>query len=383
MSKKRTVKRRGRIIPFVVALLIFLIALLLYTFLTSNPKDLKLGVLSLDEGVATSQGGSNLGEQMAERLTSGDIFNSAGGGTDTHLNSYSLEFKTYETQEELNRALESDEVTGAIVIPEDYTRQKINETTSGITSGITDTANAAVEVVVQNTSDPAVQQQIGGSITRLLNSTGIDSYSAFDAGSSMIDDARDPDPRIHVWLLLPPIFAALLLAHFYPIRRGPTFQKRLVRLGVTALMSALASIAISIADYVMLTYVYLYSNDVMASLAELWIMNFLVMLFFGGLAQVRIWLGALVAALLILLGAIISWLGFIDVPFLVLPWIVETFTDISLGETASDLPGITLWNSGLRALWAYALAGIILGIVAAALPHRHTNNPRENRASRA
>ncbi|WP_165060279.1 ABC transporter permease [Adlercreutzia sp. ZJ154] len=367
MAKRYHKKQHGHIILFALALLLFLLALLFYTFLTSDPRDTKLGIVSLDEGVQTSQGQSNLGSQMVEKLTSGELFTATPGSSETHLNSYSIEFKTYKTQDELNTALENEEVTGAIVIPEDYTKRKINETTQNITNSTEDVKNAVVDVVVEKTTDPVLQQQVGSSITRLLNTAGLSASSEYP-GSSISGEIgeRDVDPLCHVWLLLPPIVASLLLSVAYPIRRGATFAVRVRRLVVAALASALLSILVAIGDYLILVNAYHYTNVLLPSIGELWVMSFLVMLFFGGLAQIRLWLAALAAGLLLLIGAIAGWVSLEAFPEPILPWIVETFTDASLNDIVSNVPGITIWNSGVHALWSYALVGVILAIATAA-----------------
>lgn len=371
MAKGHYRKRRGHILLFVLALLLFLLALLFYTFLTSDPRDTKLGIVSLDEGVQTSQGQSNLGSQMVEKLTSGELFTAAPGSSETHLNSYSIELKTYKTQDELNTALENEEVTGAIVIPEDYTKRKINETTQSITDSTEDAKNAVVDVVVEKTTDPVLQQQVGSSITHLLSAAGLSASSEYPGSSVSGEETgeRAIDPLCHVWLLLPPIAASMLLAGAYPIRRGATFATRVKRLVAVVLASALASILTAIGDYLILVNAYHYANELLPSIGELWIMSFLVMLFFGGLAHIRLWLAALAAGLLLLAGAIAGWASLEAFPEPVLPWIVETFTDTSLNDVVSSVPGIAIWNSGVHALWGYALVGVILAIATAALSH--------------
>lgn len=409
-------KRLGRVVLFLVAVLLLGLALLFYTVLTADPRDVKLGVLSLDEGVQTAQGDSNLGTQMVEKLVSGDVFTAVPGSDDTRINSYSIEFKTYKTQDELNRALEDDEVTGAIVIPEDYTKNKIHETTRDLTDSVgnvTDTVigtvgdaagsvvgdvvgsitggtgqgggtgsgaaagtgttatstsgNALVDVIVQNSTNPVVQQLTGSSITHLLDTAGLETQSLYPGQGVEGPDADQPVGSLgHLWLLLPPILASIVVAAVYPIRKGGTFAERMKRFVAMLVTSAILSALATAVDYAVLVNGFHYSGAFLPSVAELWVMAFLTMVFFGGVAHIRPWLAAVAAGTLLLIGAVTQWVSPESLPQFALPWISATFTNGSLADAASGVPGLVLWNAGVQALAAYAVVGVILAVAAAA-----------------
>lgn len=376
MARAHHRRRRGGIALFVLGALLLAAALLFYTLLTASPKDVKLGVVSLDEGAQTTEGSSNLGSLMIDKLASGELF--AASSQDAHFNSYSIELKTYQTQDDLNRALESDEVTGAIVIPEDYTKQKLDETTRHLTDGIDDTKDALVgaatqgaanagaslvDVIVQTTADPVIQQRVGSSITQLLDTAGLATDSAYPGQSAASDADTSPiDSLCHLWLLLPPIALSIVLAAIYPVRRGETRTDRLKRLVGMLVASAILSAALAVASYFLLANRYHYIGAFAPSVMQLWIMSFLAMAFFGGLAQVRCWLAALAAGALLLAGAIMQWAAPDTVASFALPWVAETFTNVSLHDAASNIPGLSVWETGAQALAWYAGAGALIAL---------------------
>lgn len=389
MSRAHHRRRLRGVIPFVVAALLLLLVLLSYTVLTASPKDMKLGIVSLDEGVQTSQGDSNLGAQMVEKLASGEIFTTS--SDDLHLNSYSIELKTYKTQDDLNNALQNDEVTGAIVIPEDYTKHKLDETTryltdsandatdtvaDAVTGGVAEASQAVVDVIVRNATDPVTQQHVGSSITRLLNTAGLATDSEYPGSrTSGTLGTQSIDPLCHLWLLLPPAIVSILLAAIYPIRKGSTFAERAKRLAALLASWAILSAVVAIADLAALSNAYRYAAELLPSIIQLWTMSFLAMAFFGGLAQIRCWLAALVAGALLLAGALANWAAPEGLPLFALPWVAETFTNVSLGDVAAGIPGLAIWDSGIQALVGYAVVGIVLAVAVTAFARpRHTDD---------
>ncbi len=367
-------KHKHHVFPIVILALLLALIVALYTFLTAAPKNLQFGVLSLDEGYvpAGQTQESNFGDQMLKSLTSGDIIDTMGGSKDLNVNNYTIEFKTYETEEQLNEAIQSEEVAGAIVVPEDYTKNKITETTENITKGVTDTTSQAVNVIVEKTTDPSVTEQLGSTMTNLLSAAGIDATTTFaQAEADGANDPAynlDPDPFQHIWLLLPPIVASTLLGWGFSAKKGATLGYRLRRYGIGILLSLLISALLTIADYSILSLGYGYEANTPASCAHLWLMNFLVMLFFGGLAQLSPWLSAIAGGVLLAFGGLANLLPIESYPEFLRPWIIPTFTDASLNSVSeSFFPGAKLWTLGEQALLAYAIIGVIVGLAVAAL----------------
>ncbi len=398
-------RNKHRVVLVAVLVLLFFLSLLFYTILTTQPKNLQLGVVSLDQGyISDKEGPSNLGQEMVDKLASGEFVEAASGARGLDLNSYTVEFKTYDTKEALDSALNNDEVAGAIVIPEDYTKTTIEEATSTVKDTVTttvtettssiantvantinnassslgSTTSSSVDVLVQNTADPMVANQIGSAVSDLLDSVGVDSTAMLASPATSSADtpdgkgnlARDIDPLQHIWLLLPPVLAAIVLARFLPIRRGDDFGERIKRLSVSVLISGVVALAVAAAEYALLAYACSFEGSVIGSVAHLWLMSFLVMLFFDGLAQLSPWAAGIVAGILVLFGAIAPLLPVDSFPAAIIPWLSSTFTDASLESANIAVVGPGSWNAGEQALLMYALAGVLVGIGIAAFGPR-------------
>lgn len=373
MAKAKRTKRHHFVLASLIAILAAL-ALVVYVLLTIQPKNLSFGVLSLDEGYTpgSAAGGTNtnLGDEMLRTLSSGDLIKTIDGNQELDLNSYTIEFKTYETQEELDNALKSDEVAGAVVVPEDYTKDKIN--------GVADTANGVVDVIVQKTTDPEVSQKLGDALANALNTFGVETSTSTPQADNPEDLGYQlaPDPFLHMWLILPAVLSSIALGWAYKVKNGASFPIRVKRCFALALLSAAISVLLSIGDYAMLAFGYGYEGEVMPSLANLWLMNFLAMLFFDGLAQFTPWAAAIGAALLLLISAALTLIPLENYPVTLRPWMLTTFTDSSLGFVAKGYyPSVQLWKVGEQALLGYALVGIVASLAIATFGRQ--SDPRD------
>lgn len=103
MNKKLLMPILGAAGALVVALL------LMFPILSMEVKDIPIGVVSLDAGMATPAGEVNAGEKMVEGLTGGE------GGV--------VNFVKVESEEELHEGLDAGEYYTAIVVPEDFTKK--------------------------------------------------------------------------------------------------------------------------------------------------------------------------------------------------------------------------------------------------------------------
>lgn len=102
-------------IPLIFAIVILCImGIMFYPMMNMQVKGIPFAVLSLDEGVETSQGQVNMGDALAENMTSSAAA-AEGEGEDP-----AIVWTVLESQEKLDAALAENEFYGAIVIPSDF-----------------------------------------------------------------------------------------------------------------------------------------------------------------------------------------------------------------------------------------------------------------------
>ena len=102
-------------------------------------------------------------------------------------------------------------------------------------------------------------------------------------------------------------------------------------------------------------------------------MNFLTMLFIGGLAQLSPWLAAITGGCLIAVGGFTNLISAESCPAFLRPWLIPTFTDASLTSVSESIfPGVKLWTLGEQALLGYAIIGVVVGLAVAALSRGKT-----------
>ena len=102
-------------LPFVVFLVVAsVMSMVVYPMVTAEPRNLPLGILSLDEGVETPQGTVNAGEVIVAQVTETEASNADGV--------QAVAWSTYETRKALDEAIANEELYAAIVVSKNNTR---------------------------------------------------------------------------------------------------------------------------------------------------------------------------------------------------------------------------------------------------------------------
>lgn len=356
-----------------VLFLLVLLSLLFYTVENTKPKELSLGVVSLDEGDTVYDSGNNLGDAMLSKLTSGEFATAAlGDGGQQSTGSYTVEFKRYETEEELKNAVDKDEVYGAVVIPNDYTNS-MNPGT--IRTTVEEAVQNGANVVLDAAQNPAITQAAESAVSTVLSAAGLDAM--IEPSALNIDErASIPDPLFHMLLLIPPLAAGIGLAALYKIRRGLSFGDRTRRFGFSLLLNAGISLLLAILLYLILVVAVRFSEAPVPSILYMWAVDFMLMTFMDGLANVNVGMALIVAAVFLMLGGVLGLVPFEAFPpimqNLAFPWLTTTFTDWNLATAVAD--GIGPWVQGLSDIWVYALVGAIAALMAASFSNGNSRD---------
>lgn len=105
-------------LPFVVFLVVACaMSMVVYPMVTAEPKNLPLGILSLDEGAETPQGPMNAGEAIVAQVMSTKASDES--------EAQAVAWTTYETQEALDEAIANEELYAAVVIPADFSASQV------------------------------------------------------------------------------------------------------------------------------------------------------------------------------------------------------------------------------------------------------------------
>lgn len=106
-------------VPFVILLVMAcFFSLMFYPMVHMELKDLPFAMVSLDEGVETSEGDVNIGSLVADNITQ---------ATGEEGQEMPLAWKSYDSQEALDQALANNELYGAIVVPADFSQSQYDQ----------------------------------------------------------------------------------------------------------------------------------------------------------------------------------------------------------------------------------------------------------------
>ncbi|MEF2655973.1 MAG: DUF3533 domain-containing protein [Eggerthellaceae bacterium] len=111
--------KRKYVVPFAILLLMAcFFSLMFYPMAHMELKDLPFAMVSLDEGVETSEGDVNIGSLVADNITQ---------ATGEDGQEMPLVWKSYDSQEALDQALANNELYGAIVVPADFSQSQYDQ----------------------------------------------------------------------------------------------------------------------------------------------------------------------------------------------------------------------------------------------------------------
>lgn len=110
MNKKKWIT------PFITLVIVCMIGtLLIYPIINMQPKDIVIGVISLDKGAKLPQGEVNLGDKLTKSIQE---------ATGSSAYSSAITWKIYDNEDTLRQDIENGKLHGGLIIPEDFTASK-------------------------------------------------------------------------------------------------------------------------------------------------------------------------------------------------------------------------------------------------------------------
>ena len=106
------------IAPFAALILVCMIGtLLIYPIINMQPKNIVIGLLSLDKGAELPQGKVDLGDKLTKNITS---------ATEKSDDPSAVRWKIYKNEETLRRDIKEQKVHGGLIVPKDFTACQIS-----------------------------------------------------------------------------------------------------------------------------------------------------------------------------------------------------------------------------------------------------------------
>lgn len=102
--------------PFIALVVVCMVGtLLIYPIINMEPKDIVIGVVSLDKGAKLPQGRVNLGDKLTKSIKE---------ATESSDYSSAVAWKIYDSEAVLRKDIEKGRLHGGLIVPEDFTASK-------------------------------------------------------------------------------------------------------------------------------------------------------------------------------------------------------------------------------------------------------------------
>ena len=408
---KVDLKKRGIAMSIIVAILIPLaLGLMFFPPAHMELKGLPFGLLSLDKGAQQGPASVNLGDEFISKIESGDLGSSEEEGkkegeTEPSM-ADALSFKVFTSESELDKALEDNELYGAIVIPEDFSTKQLaammkSQAAVAATGGDMEAALAAkdpalaqasqsdqsaadeevpaISVILDYAKSPLVATQLETNVSSLFSSLGVEaSVDVINKGPAEDIESGNVFSGMfsQVMVIMPLIICALLGAIFsmlgFGFSEARKASERLKKLGLSLAVEIVASFIVAVMGFWMLCAIAGLPVDFWPYIGFTWICSFFLMVFFTGCASIRNRVAVAMGAIIILLGMTTGYLPFEALPGFwqdwVCPWAPQFYIGNGLREVV--FAGESVWNQGTVACLVYAIVGAVLAIAGVLMPRK-------------
>lgn len=397
--------RKRLLMPFAALLVAGLaMTLVVYPMMNAKPKDLPLGVLSLDKGVETPQGTMNAGDLIAERIVDGDAAMGAPEGTT--LDGDAASWTRYGSQAELDAALADHELYAAVVIPQGYTAAQAQAQLAAaqasasqvaqldtVQVGAAQTTQAPqlaadqaepIRVVVDEGKNPMAAASVESAIKAMAEQAGLDArierLNAPSLGGGSL--------AMFVQFTVLPTFilsVACSVSLFVATRakRGTARSRRLQTAGVQLALAALLSCCVGFAVAGLVGGIAGLDIPVARTGLFLWLASFCLMAFFVGCLDVAVPLGALAILACFACGLATGNLPYEFLPAFWQDWLYPWVPQRWMADGVRGLYYLNggAWNASCPTLVVYGIAGLAALAAASLAPRRNEGKRGEARAS--
>lgn len=392
-------EKRRYAVPFGVFVVVACVmSLVVYPMVTAKPKNLPLGILSLDEGAETPQGVLNAGAAMVEQ-----VLGSQGDEGETQA----VAWTEYESQQALDEAIENEELYAAVVIPADFSAsqaqakmaeaqalaaqaariaaaQAAAESTGGPSApqgaaAVPQTAPEAADipevaplaVIVDEGKSPLAASTVEAMLTGMLSQQGL-SYSIehvdeADIGGGTLNMAQQ-------FTVIPAFIMTMICSvALYALTHAPKTAGRSARCKAAGIQTALAlclSWLVGFGTAAILVASGL-SIPVLDTGLFLWLASFCLMLLFVGCLDVALPLGAVVILVCFAGGMACGNLPFELLPAFYQDWLFPWVPQHFIGDGVRQIfyTGATAANPAAIGLVWTGILGAAALCVAPLMPH--------------
>lgn len=355
--------RKRYALPFAVFLTVACVmSAVVYPMVTAEPRNLPLGILSLDEGVETPQGTVNAGESIVSQVMGSEN----GNGDDTQT----VAWTEYESQEALDEAIANEKLYAAVVIPADFSASQARAKAAEAQAFEAQTAQiAALSVIIDEGKNPMAASTVETMLTGMLVRQGlpyaVERVDEADIGGGTLNMAQQ--------FTVIPVFIMTMVCSvaLYALTRAPKTAARGERWKAVGIQAALA-VCLSWLVGFGTTAILETSGLSIPSLDTglfLWLASFCLMMLFVGCLDVAAPLGAAVIIVCFAGGMTCGNLPYELLPTFyqdwLYPWVPQRFIGDGVrqifytGATFANPAAVGLAGAGVIGIAALCLAPFV------------------------
>jgi ABC-2 family transporter protein len=329
--------------PIVAILITFAVSLVILPVIKGEAKDLPISVVSLDQGMTTPQGDMNLGTQIAAGMTA--KINAAMADKDPAP----LKLVEIADQAKLDQAFEDRDIYAAIVIPADFTAQKL-------TGG-----SPVIKVIIDEGQSKAVATVLSTMIASMSGESEVPLTIEYKnpIGSDMANGNANMFAFIMAWIAA--LVCSIVLSKAFQMGLDQSVASKLKLL----LMAALTAVVIAACVSFILKFEFGLGIEFGITFGFLSIAVFCLMMLIIGVMSWSFIGGVVIFVTLMLLGLVASNLPYEILPTFwqdyVYPWIPMRFMSDGIKEIFYMNGGI--WNAGTQVLTGFGATGILLTLL--------------------
>jgi hypothetical protein len=329
--------------PIMAILITFAISLVILPVIKGEAKDIPITVVSLDQGVTAPQGQVNLGTQVAQGITTKI------NGVIAGKSPAPLKLIRVSTQSQLDQAFIDKNIYAAIVIPANFTAQKM--------SG----GSPLIKVIIDQGQSKAVATVLATMITSMSSDSVVPLKIEYlhPVGADMANGNANMFAFMMTWIAT--LICSIVLSKAFKEGKSQTVPSKLFLLALAIITASIIALSVS----VILKYEYGLGIDFGMTFGFLVIAVFCLMVLIIGVMSWSAIGGIVIFVTLMLLGLVASNLPYEILPAFwqnyVYPWIPMRFMSDGIKEIFYLGGGI--WNSGTQVLVWFGTGGIILTLL--------------------
>lgn len=331
--------------PIIAILITFAVSLVILPVIKGEPKELPITVISLDQGMITPQGPVNVGTQIAAGITA--KIDAAMAAKDPAP----LKLIEIADQAKLDKAFEDRDIYAAIVVPADFTAQKL-------TGG-----SPVIKVIIDEGQSKAVATALSTMIGAMSSDSEVPLTIEYlnPIGPDMANGNANMFAFIMAWIAA--LVCSIVLAKAYKMGLDQSVASKLKLM----VMAALTAVVIAACVSFILKVEFSLGIEFGITFGFLCIAVFCLMMLIIGVMSWSFVGGVVIFVTLMLLGLVASSLPYEILPVFwqqyVYPWMPMRFMSDGIKEIFYLGGGI--WNAGTQVLIWFGAGGILLILLSA------------------